>query len=54
MKKMEMWEKYINDESNRESGLWNFCQQFKGDKKIMKPLDDLVDAYFIMSYVRSL
>jgi len=54
MKKMEMWEKYINDESNRESGLWNFCQQFKEDKKIMKPLDDLVDAYFIMSYVRSL
>jgi len=54
MKKMEMWEKYINDESNHESGLWNFCQQFKLDKKIMKPLDDLVDAYFIMSYVRSL
>lgn len=54
MKKMEMWEVYINDESNRESGLWNFCQQFKLDKKIMKPLDDLVDAYFIMSYVRSL
>lgn len=54
MKKMEMWEKYINDESNRESGLWNFCQQFRLDKKIMKPLDDLVDAHFIMSYVRSL
>ena len=54
MKKMEMWEVYINDESNRESGLWNFCQQFRLDKKIMKPLDDLVDAYFIMSYVRSL
>ena len=54
MKKMEMWNVYINDESNRESGLWNFCQQFKLDKKIMKPLDDLVDAYFIMSYVRSL
>lgn len=54
MKKMEMWEVYLKDESNRESGLWNFCQQFKEDKKIMKPLDDLVDAYFIMSYVRSL
>lgn len=54
MKKIEMWEKYINDESNRESGLWNFCQQFRLDKKIMKPLDDLVDAHFIMSYVRSL
>lgn len=54
MKKIEMWEKYINDESNRESGLWNFCQQFKLDKKIMKPLDDLVDAHFILSYVRSL
>jgi len=54
MSKMQMWDVYINDESNRESGLWNFCQEFKEDKKIMKPLDDLVDAYFIMSYVRSL
>ena len=54
MKKMDMWVVYINDESNRESGLWNFCQQFKEDKKVMKPLDDLVDAYFLMSYVRSL
>jgi hypothetical protein len=54
MKKMDMWSVYINDKSNQESGLWNFCQQFKEDKKIMKPLDDLVDAYFIMSLVRSL
>lgn len=54
MSKMQMWEVYINDKSNHESGLWNFCQQFRLDKKIMKPLDDLVDAYFIMSYVRSL
>ena len=54
MKKMDMWYVYINDTSNIESGLWNFCQEFKEDKKIMKPLDDLVDAYFIMSYAQTL
>lgn len=54
MNKMQMWSVYINDKSNDGSELWKFCQQFKDEKKIMKPLDDLVDAHFIMSYARTL
>lgn len=50
MSKQQMWEAFLCLDELKDSSLWNFCQQFKDDKKIMKPLDDLVDAYFLLSY----
>ena len=54
MSKLDMWEAFLCLETLNHSKLFKFCQQFKGDKKIMKPLDDLVDAYFLLEYVSSL
>lgn len=54
MSKLDMWEAFLCLETLNQSELFKFCQQFKGDKKIMKPLDDLVDAYFLLEYVSSL
>ena len=54
MSKLDMWEAFLCLETLNHSELFKFCQQFKGDKKIMKPLDDLVDAYFLLEYVSSL
>lgn len=54
MSKLDMWEAFLCLETLNHSELFKFCQQFKGDKKIMKPLDDLVDAYYLLEYVNSL
>ena len=54
MSKLDMWEAFLCLETLNHSELFKFCQQFKGDKKIMKPLDDLVDAYYLLEYVSSL
>lgn len=54
MSKLDMWEAFLCLETLNQSELFKFCQQFKGDKKIMKPLDDLVDAYYLLEYVNSL
>lgn len=54
MSKLDMWEAFLCLETLNQSELFKFCQQFKVDKKIMKPLDDLVDAYFLLEYVSSL
>lgn len=54
MSKLDMWEAFLCLKTLNHSELFKFCQQFKGDKKIMKPLDDLVDAYYLLEYVNSL
>lgn len=56
MKKQEMWEAFLADDSLQASEFWNFCQQYSTVevKSLAKPLDDLVDAYFIVKYARSL
>jgi len=54
MSKLDMWEAFLCLETLNQSELFKFCQQFKGAKKIMKPLDDLVDAYYLLEYVSSL
>lgn len=54
MSKLQMWEAFLCLESLSDSSFFEFCQQFKGAKKIMKPLDDLVDAYFLLEYVNQL
>lgn len=54
MSKLQMWEAFLCLDSLSDSSFFEFCQQFKGAKKIMKPLDDLVDAYFLLEYVNQL
>lgn len=54
MSKLQMWEAFLCLETLKGSKFFEFCQQFKGTKKIIKPLDDLVDAYFLLEYVNSL
>ena len=54
MSKLQMWEAFLCLETLNGSKFFEFCKQFKDDKKIMKPLDDLVDAYFLLEYVSSL
>lgn len=59
MKKDELWVKFLenilNDSSLENSSLLRFCQNEIGSvKKVPKPLDDLVDAYFLNHLARSL
>ena len=55
MKKIDMWYAFLSrEEALKDSEFFKFCLQQKDSKKLMKPLDDLVDAYFILEYVSSL
>ena len=54
MSKVQMWETFLELKALKDSSFHKFCLQFRDEKKIMKPLDDLVDAYFILSYQLSL
>jgi hypothetical protein len=59
MKKDELWTKFLenvlNDKSLENSSLLAFCKSEVGDvKKVPKPLDDLVDAYFLNHLARTL
>ena len=57
MKKRELWDAFvenrIQDENIKTSKLFNFCGDLveSDDKKIPKPFDDLVDAYFLCNYL---
>ena len=54
MKKIDMWYVFLNrEEALKDSQFFKFCLEQKDSKKLMKPLDDLVDAYFLLEYVRS-
>jgi len=59
LKKDELWLKFIQntlgDNSLEGSQLYDFCQTHIGEtKKVPKPLDDLVDAYFLNHLARGL
>ena len=59
MKKDELWSKFLenvlNDQELENSSLLGFCKSEIGNvKKIPKPLDDLVDAYFLNHLARTL
>lgn len=55
MKKIDMWYAFLSREKAlKDSQFFKFCLEQKDSKKLMKPLDDLIDAYFILEYVRSL
>ena len=57
MKKRALWDSFvenrIQDENIKTSKFFNFCDNLiePEDKKIPKPFDDLVDAYFLCNYL---
>lgn len=59
MNKLQLWEKFINnsikDTYISKSEIHSFCAGSigKDTKKIPKPFDDLVDAYFLNHYLRT-
>jgi hypothetical protein len=59
MKKDELWVKFLdnvlNDSVLETSSLLKYCKTHIGEtKKVPKPLDDLVDAYFLNHLARTL
>lgn len=54
MKKEEMWNAFLDNDSFQSSEFHSFCQRLRDEKKLIKPLDDLVDAAFILQYSLSL
>ena len=50
-KKKEMYEVFVEnrhgDPSLVKSEFWTLCQDQRGNNKLLKPTDDLIDAYFI-------
>ena len=59
MKKDELWVKFLdnvlNDSVLENQSLLGFCKTNIGEtKKVPKPLDDLVDAYFLNHLARTL
>ena len=59
MKKDELWVKFLdnvnNDSELGNSSLLGFCKSNIGEtKKVPKPLDDLVDSYFLNHLARTL
>jgi hypothetical protein len=59
MNKVMLWEKFITnsigDKYIENSETFKFCQSEIGEvTKIPKPFDDLVDAYFLNHYLRSI
>ena len=55
MNKLQLFEAYqknVNeDQILAKSPLWKIVKDLEIGKKIPKPLDDLVDAYFLVAYV---
>ena len=48
MKKEDMWKVFLDNQDLSSSPFWKFCQSHREDKKLVKPIDDLVDSYFIL------
>jgi len=54
MNKEAMWKAFVDSDSFQSSEFHSFCQPFRDEKKLVKPLDDLVDAAFLLMYLLSL
>ena len=56
-KKKEMYDVFVenrhSDTGLESSDFWNLCQTLLGAKKLFKPTDDLIDAYFIVKALRA-
>jgi hypothetical protein len=56
MKKEGMWEHFLIDDSFQSSPFWKFCKTIESFefKKLPKPVDDLVDAYYLLRLAQSM
>ena len=58
LKKRELWDVFVENQLNdsllNENSVWDFARNLKIGVKVPKPFDDLIDAYFLASYLRAL
>ena len=56
MKKEGMWEHFLANDSLSDSPFWNFCKTIESFefKKLPKPVDDLIDAYYILMLAQTM
>lgn len=58
LKKRELWdifcENQLGDSSLLKNDVWAFAKKLEVGAKVPKPFDDLVDAYFLASYLQSI
>lgn len=58
LKKRELWdifcENQLSDASLSTNDVWTFANNLEVGAKVPKPFDDLVDAYFLASYLSTL
>jgi len=56
MKKEGMWEHFLSNDSLNDSPFWNFCKTIEAFefKKLPKPVDDLVDAYYLLMLAQTI
>jgi hypothetical protein len=58
LKKRELWDVFVKNELNdsllEENSVWDFAKNLEIGAKVPKPFDDLIDAYFLASYLGAL
>lgn len=58
LKKRELWDVFINNNLNdpllNQNSVWDFARNLEIGAKVPKPFDDLIDAYFLASYLGAL
>lgn len=58
MNKLELWNSFIEnnlkDQTLAKSDVWALANKLEVGKKIPKPFDDLVDAYYLAMYIKDL
>lgn len=57
MKKRELFDVFINNEHKdkelENSFFWDYCRQLTVGEKVPSPVDDMIDAYFVVQALRS-
>ncbi len=58
LKKRELWDVFIKNDLNdsllEKNSVWDFAKNLEIGAKVPKPFDDLIDAYFLASYLGAL
>ena len=58
LKKRDLFDVFVEnrlqDENLEKTDLWKFCSKLEIGKKVPKPLDDLIDAYFAVNCLRKI
>jgi hypothetical protein len=58
LKKRELWDVFVNNNLNdpllNQNSVWDFARNREIGAKVPKPFDDLIDAYFLASYLGAL